>query len=62
MNPLYKVLEAIRLERDALYIGEIVAIMPFYRWQVEEILITLVLMGAVKEQTGFKQMRYFYNE
>jgi len=59
MNPLYKILNSIRLEKDTLYLGEIVEIVPFERWQVVEVLITLVLMGMIKEQVGFKNTRYF---
>lgn len=48
-----------RLEDDALYTGEIVAIVPFSKAQVLESLASMVLMGLIIKQTGFKKNRYF---
>lgn len=59
MNILYQTANAMAEEKEALYIGELVAVLPFDRVQIKEVLITMTLMNYVSEQTGFVPPKYF---
>ncbi len=49
MNLLQKTVKTLADEAEPLYLGEIAACTGFKKWQVEEVLITLILVGYVKE-------------
>ena len=61
MNILQQIAYALKQECEALYLGELAAVTGYTKEQIYEVLITLILMGYVNEQTGFKKNRYFLN-
>ena len=62
MNILCQITHAMTQEKEALYIGELVAILPYSKEQISRVMETLIICGYVNEQCGFNQHKYFLKE
>jgi len=62
MNILHQITHAMTQEKEALYIGELVAILPYSKSQIIDVLETLIMCGYVNEQRGFNPSKYFLKE
>ena len=62
MNILHQITHAMTQEKEALYIGELVAILPYSKEQILRVMETLIMCGYVSEQSGFNPHKYFLKE
>ena len=62
MNILHQVINIMSQQPDALYIGELVALLPYSKEQIMRVMETLVMCGYVSEQRGFVKYKYFLKE
>jgi len=62
MNILHQITHAMTEEKEALYIGELIAILPYSKEQIWRAMETLIMCGYVSEQRGFNPCKYFLRE